>query len=114
MAGADVLLFVVPQSQNNKLIITGKLFEYLASGRPIISVGPGNGDAAAILVDTSREKMVEYEDRNGFKSLIMKYFNEWGKNNGSLVGYDSSALEKYSRLSSTKKLAEIMNEMIKD
>ena len=32
--------------------VPGKIFEYIASGTPIIGVGPEDGDAAVILNDT--------------------------------------------------------------
>lgn len=45
----SALLLVIPRVDHADLILTGKLFEYLASRRPIILIGPTNGDAAAIL-----------------------------------------------------------------
>ena len=38
MMSADILLFIIPKSERNKLIITGKLFEYLATGNPILGI----------------------------------------------------------------------------
>jgi glycosyltransferase involved in cell wall biosynthesis len=113
MAASDLLFFVVPRSRNNKLIITGKLFEYLASGRPVISVGPTGGDASAILEDTARDSMLEYDDKDGFKRLLLGYYRKWEKDHGSLPKQDTAVLDKYSRHSSAGKLADIMHEMTK-
>ena len=33
--------------------MTGKLFEYLATGNPILNIGPKDGDAAAILKENA-------------------------------------------------------------
>lgn len=49
MCSADVLLLCIPDIPNNQGILTGKLFEYLAAQRPILLMGPEEGDAAAIL-----------------------------------------------------------------
>ena len=54
MMSADMLLFVIPKSKRNKLIITGKLFEYLATGNSILGIGPVDGDASALLQDANR------------------------------------------------------------
>ena len=54
MMSADMLLFVIPKSERNKLIITGKLFEYLATGNSILGIGPVDGDASALLQDANR------------------------------------------------------------
>ena len=111
MAESDLLLFVVPQSRNNKLIITGKLFEYLASGTPILSVGPKDGDAAQILLETGRKEMLEYQDKETFKQHLLQMYMEWKDNNGKLSQLDVSILDKYSRHSSAKSIAKIMHDL---
>ncbi|MFW6249360.1 MAG: glycosyltransferase, partial [Bacteroidota bacterium] len=40
MVKSNLLLFIIPQAINNHAIITGKLFEYIASRTPILSIGP--------------------------------------------------------------------------
>jgi len=102
----------VPQSRNNKLIITGKLFEYLASGRPVLSVGPLEGDASAILKDTGRKNMVEYDDRNSFKTQLKELYEAWKKEDANLPGLDTGMLEQYSRKASAKLIAEYMKEAL--
>ena len=49
MIKARILLLIIPEIENNKGILTGKLFEYLATGNPILNIGPKDGDAASIL-----------------------------------------------------------------
>jgi hypothetical protein len=109
MSSSSLLLFVVPQSRNNKLIITGKLFEYLASGTTILSVGPVDGDAATILKDTGREAMLDYSDKDTFKQVLMAKYKQWKE--GKLKKLDISVLDKYSRRSSAERMAGIMNEI---
>ena len=113
MAESDLLLFVIPQSLNNKLIITGKLFEYLASGTPVLSVGPVDGDAALILKDTGRDKMIDYLDKETFKQRLYQLYRDWKENNSNLPQMDVRMLDKYSRRSSASNIAEIMKELIK-
>ena len=49
---ANLLLLLVNDTPNAKLILTGKLFEYLAAQRNIICIGPKDGDAANIIRET--------------------------------------------------------------
>lgn len=49
MKDATLLLLIIPNVAENKGILTGKLFEYMATGNPIIFIGPNDGDAATIL-----------------------------------------------------------------
>lgn len=53
MIKARILLLIIPEIENNKGILTGKLFEYLATGNPILNIGPKNGDAASILKENA-------------------------------------------------------------
>ena len=64
MLDASLLLFVIPVSERNHLIITGKLFEYLATGNPILAIGPTNGNASALLKDAQRDEMLDYNDKD--------------------------------------------------
>jgi hypothetical protein len=111
MSDSSILLFVVPQSRNNKLIITGKLFEYLASGSPIISIGPVDGDAALILSDTGRESMLDYSNKEQFKQMLYSLYQEWKERDGHLQKLDVSMLDKYSRRSSARLMSQNMKEI---
>lgn len=61
MQSSDALLLFIPEVPNNEGILTGKIFEYLATRKPIIGVGPEHGDAAQILNKFSMGKMFDYE-----------------------------------------------------
>ena len=53
MAAADLLFLSIEPVANADGILTGKLYEYLASGRPVLALGPPDGDAARLLRDVS-------------------------------------------------------------
>jgi glycosyltransferase involved in cell wall biosynthesis len=112
MSTSDLLLFVVPQSRNNHLIITGKLFEYLASGTPLLSVGPPDGDASKIIHETGRQEMINYNDKEVFKKSLLAYYERWKNSKGKLEKLDADMLDQYTRKSSAKKMSIIMNKTI--
>jgi glycosyltransferase involved in cell wall biosynthesis len=111
MKQSSLLLFVVPQSKNNKLIITGKLFEYLASGTPILSVGPPQGDAAHIIKESGRELIFDYADKEKFKDRLYALYLEW-LGNKELSQLPTDMLDAYSRQSSARNIAGIMDKTI--
>jgi glycosyltransferase involved in cell wall biosynthesis len=70
MLKTSVLLLIIPDHQSNKSIITGKLFEYIASEKPIICLGPADGDAAGIIRNTGHGKTFPYADSKGVSEYL--------------------------------------------
>jgi glycosyltransferase involved in cell wall biosynthesis len=102
MQSADLLLLVIPQIEQNQGIVTGKIFEYMASGGQIIGIGPPDGDAAHILDETQSGKMFHYDDVMGIKHFMLKAIH-----NQKPWKPHPHAIAQYSRLQLTKKLTEL-------
>ena len=111
MLDASLLLFVIPVSERNHLIITGKLFEYLATGNPILAIGPTNGNASALLKDAQRDEMLEYNDKDNILLQIESAYISW--KNKSIPQYSLNDLERFTRRGLTEKLANKLNELSK-
>jgi len=69
---SDLLLLVIPKVKNNHGILTGKFFEYLASQKPILAIGPTAGDLAKIILETQCGKLFDYEDSKGILQFIQE------------------------------------------
>jgi glycosyltransferase involved in cell wall biosynthesis len=72
MLDTTVLLLIIPDHRTNKSIITGKLFEYLASGKSIICLGPEDGDAAEVIKETGHGHTYEFNDWNGIYEYLIE------------------------------------------
>ena len=75
MSCTSALLLIIPDHHSNKSIITGKLFEYIATGKPIICLGPVDGDAAEIIKSSGSGCIFDYGEVRAieeFVSLISK------------------------------------------
>lgn len=81
MLTSSALLLIIPDHRSNKSIITGKLFEYLATGLPVICLGPSDGDAAEIIDYCGNGKTFAYDDSEG----IFNYIEFLKTEPGSLV-----------------------------
>jgi glycosyltransferase involved in cell wall biosynthesis len=71
MLDTSALLLIIPDHQSSRSIITGKLFEYLASGKPVICLGPVDGDAARILEETGHGKTFDYDDSERISEYLI-------------------------------------------
>ncbi len=72
---SDLLLLVIPKVKNNKGILTGKFFEYLASQKPILAIGPTDGDLAKIIQETNCGNLFDYSDLEGMFQFIQDSLN---------------------------------------
>ena len=106
---AILLLVINKDSPNAKGILTGKFFEYLASGRPILAIGPTNGDLARILDETGAGYISEYDDQGSIKNIILELYEKYLQNN---LDNNMKEIGKYSRKNLTAELAAILNRMI--
>jgi len=102
---AQVLLLVEINSEDTKSIIPGKLFEYMASQRPIIGIGPKDADFAAILHSSQTGHFFLYEDKDVLKSLILDYYQKFKMQD---LRVNAKDLMQYSRKNLTKKLADLI------
>lgn len=103
---STALLLLIPEVKNDKGIITGKLFEYLASRKPIICLGPADGDAAEIITECESGKTFE---RNTEVELL-EYLEMLVKKlkSGQKLEINNEKYKKYSRRSQTQRLSEII------
>jgi glycosyltransferase involved in cell wall biosynthesis len=104
-----VLLLIINNTPNAKMILTGKFFEYLAARRPILCLGPANGDAAAILAETQAGLLAGFGDVSTMKHHIRSLYNDYVS--GS-QGTKSTGIEQYSRLELTGRIAALLDNLV--
>lgn len=110
MQQADLLLFIIPNVKDADLILTGKLFEYLASGTEMLSIGPVNGNAAEILKQTGRKPMLAFSNGEDIKKQIEAALNYFNQMNGAYK-YMPGKEQLFSRRNQTSLLVEKLNSL---
>lgn len=98
MQQARVLLLLLNDTANAKGILTSKLFEYLSVGRPLLSIGPKDGDVARVL---GPERIVQRGAEDRSLKVIRSLFDQ----NGEAVG---EAFLPYSRPALTGQLVRML------
>lgn len=104
---SSLLLFVIHGYKNAEGYLPGKLFEYLATGLPILGVGPEDGDAAVVLQKSEAGLMIDAHNHQGLTDFLLTKFAAWQNASGSGITA-SSAYKSYSRKELTKDLTEIL------
>jgi glycosyltransferase involved in cell wall biosynthesis len=103
---SQVLLLIINNTPNAKMILTGKFFEYLAAKRPILCLGPPDGDAAAILDATAAGLHAGFDDTNAMKRNVLAYYNQYL---AGTLNVDPEGISQYSRRELTRTLASILD-----
>jgi len=72
----QVLLLCINNVPSARGIITGKIFEYLQAKRPILAIGPEDGDAAEILKNTNSGSIFGFENKQKLKQHILELYKD--------------------------------------
>ncbi|MFZ1321553.1 MAG: glycosyltransferase family 4 protein [Ignavibacteria bacterium] len=104
---STMLLLVIPEVKNDKGILTGKLFEYLASGKTIVCIGPEDGEAAEIISECNAGKTFNRNNGNELYEYLSSLLMIW-KDKGDL-NIDNDLYKKYSRRAQTIQLCKEIN-----
>ncbi|HKS27266.1 MAG TPA: glycosyltransferase [Pyrinomonadaceae bacterium] len=107
---ADVLLLLLWNDPEHKGVYTGKLFEYIGAGRPILAVGP-SGDVAAELIE-SRGLGLVTSDVNQIAERLREWIKE-KQARGRIAFSVRQKVEEFSREEQTRVLEQYLSRLIK-
>jgi glycosyltransferase involved in cell wall biosynthesis len=108
MKRSQILLLLINNTPNAKLIATGKLFEYMAARRPVLCIGPEDGDAAGIIRTTNTGEVCGFDTNARLMEIILESYT------GFLTSekkFSTKGIEQYSREYLTRLLGELMGKM---
>lgn len=93
---ADLLLLLTPSNAELKYVIPGKLFEYMASAKPILCTAQPDNDSAQILKEANAGVVVRPDDILAIKHALKS---------GVSLAPNMAAVKKYERKQLTATLA---------
>lgn len=79
MRRAAMLLLTLEPWLQAEAIVPGKVFEYLAAGRPILGIGPLGSDVAALVEEAGGGRMFAPEDRDGIAAYLREASRAWAE-----------------------------------
>lgn len=97
MQRARVLLLLLNDTANAKGILTSKLFEYLSVGRPLLAIGPKDGDVARVI---GADRIIGRGDEPGSLAAIRALFDG--------AAGDAARYRAYARPELTAQLARVL------
>ncbi len=111
---ANLLLLPLRKEKEAAAILTGKLFEYMASfgggriSKRILAVGPVNSDLGNVLRETGCGEIFEYTDQAGIAKSIFDAYKDFKTDRHAAV----PDVDRYSRVSLSARMADLLDEML--
>jgi glycosyltransferase involved in cell wall biosynthesis len=101
---SSALLLILTGYKDAEGYMPGKLFEYLATGLPILGTGPVHGDSANLLASTGAGELIDGSEEEQIKAQVLYHFSNWSK---GIVAVKKMDAINYSRKSITKQLVDL-------
>ncbi len=103
MQETDYLLVTMTDASS----LTGKIFEYLATGKPILAFARVGGEISKVLEETKAGWCVDPDDRDGARNLLMNAAT-WVSQPDGWFQPSVHAIRAFERPAQVAKLAELM------
>ena len=106
---ASVLILPLRKEPEYRAVLPGKLFEYLASQRPILGIGQPDGAMAMIVNETGTGTVIDWNDKEGISQYIEQC---WEKHLEGRLSSDGADLSRFTRRSLTRRMAGLFDKII--
>ncbi len=108
---ADLLLLILGFDPGGKGVLPAKLFEYACTGRPILSIVPGDGEAKAVLDEYNNGLTVTEPDIESTAEFLDEQFDLWRT---SIEPRESriSIPPAFDRRTKSKELADVLDSIL--
>ncbi len=109
MQSVDVLMLTLPRVYDDSAAgnVSGKVFEYISARRPILALGPTEGDLADLLKQTQAGSIFDHEDRES----ILGFLNDYLESREKPWEINDAALAEYERPRLTSRLAQLLDRL---
>lgn len=105
---ASILILPLRKEPEYKAVLPGKLFEYMASERPVLGIGQPDGAMAMILGETKTGTVLDWDDKKGISEYIEKCWKMHLEGRLTTVGADIS---RFTRRSTTRQMAGLFDRL---
>jgi len=110
---SDALLLLIPEAGGRgRGVLSGKVFEYLASGRPILAAVPPDGAAAELIRETGAGVVVPPDDVDALKAALVELEGRFRDGGLPDVELPEEARERLSRRARCEETAELLRSLL--
>jgi glycosyltransferase involved in cell wall biosynthesis len=109
---SDALLLLIPAGEGRgRFVVSTKVFEYLAAGRPILASVPEDGAAAALLRETCAGTVVPPDDVDAIAKALSGLAGRWRDGSLDGVALAPEVRAAVSRRARVERFAELLRRL---
>lgn len=110
---SEALLLLIPDAGGRgRGVLSGKVFEYLAAGRPILAAVPPDGAAAALLRETGAGVVVAPDDVAGIRAALESLHARFRDGGLPAVELPEDVRARLSRRARVEETADLLREIV--
>lgn len=105
---ASILILPLRKEPEYKAVLPGKLFEYMASERPVLGIGQPDGAMAMILGEAKTGTVLDWDDKKGISEYIEKC---WKMHLEGRLTTEGADISRFTRRSTTRQMAGLFDRL---
>jgi glycosyltransferase involved in cell wall biosynthesis len=110
---SEALLLLIPEAEGRgRGVLSGKVFEYLAVGRPILAAVPPDGAAAELIRDTGAGIVAAPDDTGAIREALEELHARWRRDELSDVELAEAWRRRLSRRTRVEEMATLLHDVV--
>lgn len=106
---SEALLLLIPEADGRgKGVLSGKVFEYIAVGRPILAAVPPDGAAAALIRETGAGVVAAPDDPVAIRSALEELHRRWTQDDLADIDLSDEWRDRLSRRTRVEETAAVL------
>ena len=107
---ASILILPLRKEPEYKAVLPGKLFEYMASLRPILGIGQPDGAMSMIIDEAESGKTIDWDDKEGLRDFIREC---WKRYLDGGIEVRIPDISRFTRRNLTTRLVQLFDKITK-
>ena len=110
---SEALLLLIPDAGGRgKGVLSGKVFEYVAVGRPILALVPPDGAAAELIRETGAGVVVPPDDQDAIVTALRKLHERWRTGGLPDIELSEEWRDRLSRRTRVEEMAAVLRDTL--
>jgi glycosyltransferase involved in cell wall biosynthesis len=109
MQSSSVLLLINPVTKDEEMVIPGKIYEYLATQKPIINITKKQSETAALIQQCNAGKTFERNEVMELQTNLLQLYTQWSNKQPLQPMTDINQVKKFSQKEIAIQLQQALN-----